>query len=73
MKYINTTIKIGDNNEYYIHYSSKKECNKFKIIFNGSVGNTCCNGKGIHVKTYNGVAVDNDTIYENIRKEYKSN
>ena len=66
-------IKIGDNNEYYIHYSTKEECNKFKRKFNGSLGHTCCNGKGVHVKNYNGIAVDNDTIHENIRKEYKSN
>ena len=64
---------IDTDNNYFIHYSSKKECSKFKKKFNGSIGHSCCNGKGVHVKTYNGVVVDNDTIYDNIRKEYKSN
>ena len=67
------SIKIGDNNEYYIHYSTIEECETFKLNFNGLLGHTCCNGMGVHVKTYNGSVVDNGDIYNTIRKEYKSN
>ena len=67
------SIKIGDNNEYYIHYSTIEDCDTFKLNFNGSLGHTCCYGKGVHVKTYNGSVVDNDDIHNVIRKEYKSN
>jgi hypothetical protein len=63
---------IPNNDVYFIHYSSKKECDNFKLIFKGLIGHSCCKGKGVHVKTYNGLTVDNDEIYENIRKEYKS-
>lgn len=66
-------IKIGDNKEYYIHYSTIEECYAFKLNFNGSLGHTCCYGKGVHVKTYNGIVVDNQDIHDTIRKEYKSN
>jgi hypothetical protein len=66
-------ISFGDDDgKYFIHFSSKEGCDKFKNEFNGSIGHTCCTGKGVHVKTYNGVAVDNAEIYENIRKEYNT-
>jgi len=63
---------IDDDDTFFIHFNSIKECNIFKQKFTGALGNTCCNGKGIHVKTYNGKNVDNNQIYDIIRKEYKT-
>jgi len=63
---------IDGDNSFFVHFSSIKECNSFKRKFNGSLGNICCKGKGIHVKTYKGKIVDNDQIYNIIRKEYKT-
>jgi hypothetical protein len=64
---------INGDNSYFIHFNSIKECNSFKQNFNGTIGNMCCNGKGVHVKTYKGKTIDNEQIYDIIRKEYKSN
>lgn len=47
-------MKFIDNDLFFVHFSSIKECNTFKQTFNGTTGNLCCNGKGIHVKIYNG-------------------
>ena len=63
---------IDCDNSYFIHFSTIQECNRFKRKFNGTTGNICCKGKGIHVKTYKGKIVDNYQIYDIIRKEYKS-
>ena len=57
------------NNDYYIHFSSNDLCNKFKKEYNGLLGNTCCLGKGVHIKTYNGIKVDYE-IYKNIKIKY---
>jgi len=63
---------IDDDDTFFVHFNSSKDCNIFKQNFSGTLGNICCNGKGIHVKTYNGTKVDNDKIYDIIRKEYKT-
>jgi len=62
-----------DDNKYFIHFSSIEGCNKFKNEFNGSLGHICCGGKGVCVKTYNGVAVDNAEIYNTIIIDYNIN
>ena len=66
-------ISFGDDDKYFIHFSSIEGCDKFKNEFNGSIGHTCCSGKGVHVKNYNGVAVDSDEIYNTIKKKYDIN
>ena len=63
---------IMDDGKYFIHFSTIEECNTFKSGFNGSIGHTCCGGLGVHIKTYNGKDIDNEEIYENIRKEYNT-
>ena len=66
-------ISFGDDDDkYFIHFSSIEGCDKFKKEFNGSIGHTCCSGKGVHVKTYNDVAVDSDEIYNTIKKKYNT-
>ena len=66
-------ISFGDDDDkYFIHFSSKEVCDTFKTEFNGSLGHTCCSGKGVCVKTYNGVSVDNAEIYNTIKKKYNS-
>jgi hypothetical protein len=67
----NTPLINGDNT-FFVHFSSIQECSVFKNTFTGILGHTCCNGKGVHVKTYKGKTVNNDQIYDIIRKEYKT-
>ena len=63
---------IDDDDTYFVHFKSVTDCNIFKQKYTGTLGNTCCNGKGIHIITYNGKNVNNDKIYDIIRKEYKT-
>jgi hypothetical protein len=65
-------MNIDGCDKFFIHFSSKEECDRFKTEFNGTIGHTCCSGKGVHVKTYNGLAVDSDKIYNNIKKKYNT-
>jgi hypothetical protein len=67
-----TLYNIDGCDKFFIHFSSKEECDTFKTEFNGTIGHTCCSGKGVHVKTYNGLAVDSDKIYNNIKKKYNT-
>lgn len=67
-----STPLIDEDKSFFIHFDSIKECNSFKRKFTGTYGNICCNGKGVHIKTYNGKIVDNNQIYDIIRKEYKT-
>lgn len=63
---------IDYDKSFFVHFNSSEECNKFKIIFNGTTGNMCCKGKGIHIKTYDGKIVNNTKIYDIIKKQYKT-
>jgi hypothetical protein len=66
-------IKLIDGgDEFFVHFSSIQECSVFKNTFTGILGHMCCNGKGVHVKTYKGKTVNNYQIYDIIRKEYKT-
>jgi hypothetical protein len=63
----------NDNNEYYIHFNTIKECDNFKKIFTGKVGNICCGGLGVQLLVYNNKAVNTRDIYYIIKKKYNSN
>ena len=65
--------RIGDDKDnYFIHFKTSKECEKFKKIFNGRVGNTCCKGNGVNIISWNGVFIDSDETLNKIRKKYNS-
>ena len=35
-----------DKDKNFIHFESVELCNKFKEWYSGSIGHTCCDGKG---------------------------
>lgn len=55
MKDDNIFNKKFGNDDCFIHFDNKDECQKFITFYKGNIGHICCNGKGcklLGIKNY---------------------
>ena len=60
----------GDDN-FFAHFSSSELCNSFKTKFTGVVGHTCCSGKGVVIKSFEGVKITSSNQVNTIKDKFK--
>ena len=66
-KLYETNITIdGESDIFFIHFKTSDECDNFKTsMMNSIFGDKCCSGKGVHLKSHDGIKI---TSYNQIHK-----
>jgi hypothetical protein len=65
-------IKLfGDDDNFFVHFSSSELCNTFKGKFTGTLGHTCCSGKGVVIKSFEGVKITSSEQVNAIKDKFK--
>ena len=67
---MNNIIDISKSENVYIHFNSKEECKLFMNKYDEQLGNICCSGKGVCIKTYKNKKVTYDQL-KDIKIEFK--
>lgn len=60
-----------DDDNFFAHFSSSELCNSFKTKFTGVVGHTCCSGKGVVIKSFEGVKITSSNQVNTIIDKFK--
>jgi len=61
----------GDH--FFIHFNSISECNKFKTENTNCIfGDICCSGKGVHLKSQDGIEINSYPQIHKIQLKYES-
>jgi hypothetical protein len=63
--------KVGDSDNFFIHFSSTELCNRFKNNFTGVIGHTCCSGKGVVIKSFENNKITSSEQVNAIKDKFK--
>ena len=65
----NKKIKSNLDDKIFIHFDTKEQCTNFiKTSKSSTFGHICCYGKGVHIKTYNNIKINNYDQIKDIKK-----